>query len=92
MSVLCRLWDHAAVGKGKWNAGYFFSRCSRCGSDILRTANGSWKKPPKHHRVIWKPIGPNDIDWEAWERRMSSAHRPYNSSGLPERATFMSAS
>lgn len=68
MSILCRLIGHVATGTAKWNDGYHFSRCNRCGSDIIRPSQGIWRTPPKNYRVVWKPIGPADIDWGAWQR------------------------
>jgi hypothetical protein len=75
MSILCRLSGHTAHGTVKWNNGHYFSRCSRCASDILRQSDGRWRKPPKNARVVWKPREPHDIDWEAWQRRQQTSPR-----------------
>jgi hypothetical protein len=63
MSILCRLAGHAVIKKAKWNDGLYFSRCDRCGSDIVRRPQGKWKTPPKNRRVVWKLLDPHDIDW-----------------------------
>jgi hypothetical protein len=53
MSLLCRLGLHRAAPGEVWNRGWFFSRCRRCGADLVRTAAGKWHVP-KGRRIVWK--------------------------------------
>lgn len=53
MPLLCRLDFHRAEPGEVWNRGYFFSRCSRCGADLVRTASGRWHVP-KGRKIVWK--------------------------------------
>lgn len=51
--LLCAIgWHHAAPG-GRWNRGYCFSRCVRCGRDMIRGDGGEWRVP-SGYRVVWK--------------------------------------
>jgi hypothetical protein len=53
MSILCTLYAHYPQAQETWNRGYFFSRCERCGQDLVRT-DGDWEAVPHGHRVVWK--------------------------------------
>ena len=55
--IFCRLGRHRAAEGEVWNRGYYFSRCRRCGSDLVRTASGRWHVP-KGRKVVWKPRKP----------------------------------
>lgn len=46
-----------------WNAGYWFSRCGRCGCDLIRRGGGRWRVPPKGLRVVWKERIAGQMDW-----------------------------
>ncbi len=53
MNALCALRVHRPVIPGIWNRGIQFSRCGRCGHDLVAT-NGSWERVPPRYRVVWK--------------------------------------
>ena len=53
MNILCTLYAHYPQAQEIWNQGYFFSRCERCGEDLVRT-DGDWEPVPNGHRVVWK--------------------------------------
>lgn len=57
MPLLCRLGRHRPGGAARWNHGYYFARCSRCGSDLVRTAYGKWQAP-RGYRVVWQAEPP----------------------------------
>lgn len=59
MSLLCTLTSHAAVGSVMGNQGFAFSRCHRCGSDLVRSLNsseGGWQEVPVGFRVSWRDV------------------------------------
>lgn len=62
--LLCRLGRHAPEPDGLWNAGYCFTRCRRCGRDMVRSAFGEWHVP-KGHRVVWRPPGDGRVETSA---------------------------
>lgn len=51
-SLLCDLGRHKAGSFAHWNDGYYFSKCRRCGQDLVRTAFGRWTVP-QGYRVVW---------------------------------------
>jgi hypothetical protein len=56
MRLWCALAGHAPdAGLATWNIGYCFSRCERCGRDIVRTGEGRWKVP-HGYRIVWRPL------------------------------------
>ena len=56
MRLWCALAGHAPdAGLATWNLGYCFSRCERCGRDIVRTGEGRWKVP-HGYRIVWRPL------------------------------------
>ena len=61
MSLLCRLGFHRAAPGEVWNRGFYFSRCSGCGVDLVRTAAGRWHVP-KGRRIVWKKRGEHGRD------------------------------
>jgi hypothetical protein len=54
MRLFCRLGRHRAKPMPKWNGGYYFSQCRRCGVDLIRACFGRWEEPDGF-RVVWKP-------------------------------------
>ncbi|MFN3388654.1 MAG: hypothetical protein ACK40O_06945 [Allosphingosinicella sp.] len=54
---MCRFGRHSAAPGEVWNRGYFFTRCRRCGVDLVRTASGKWHVP-KGRAVVWKKRNP----------------------------------
>lgn len=57
MRLLCALGRHRPEPWPRWNAGYYFARCRRCGRDLVRTAYGDWGIP-KGCRVVWQTTPP----------------------------------
>lgn len=57
MPLLCDLGWHRPDPIARWNDGYYFSKCSRCGRDLVRTAFGQWQVP-KGYRVVWQQKPP----------------------------------
>ena len=57
LPLLCELGWHRPEKLARWNDGYYFSKCSRCERDLVRTAYGSWQLP-KGFRVVWQPKPP----------------------------------
>lgn len=55
--LLCRMGRHKPEPVARWNDGYYFSRCRRCGADLVRTVYGRWE-PPKGFRVVWRSSRP----------------------------------
>ena len=53
MSILCALGGHEASPTEIYNAGYYFSRCRRCGEDMMRWG-AAWHLVPRGHRIVWK--------------------------------------
>jgi hypothetical protein len=53
MSLFCAIGGHEAAPREVYNGGYYFSRCRRCGEDMIRTG-ASWDLVPEGHRVVWK--------------------------------------
>lgn len=62
MSLPCRLSSHAAAPQVLRNQGFAFSRCRRCGRDMIRSLGSSettWRTVPAGFRVDWKNAGVN---------------------------------
>jgi fused signal recognition particle receptor len=57
MPLLCELGWHRADPLARWNAGYYFTTCERCGEDLVRTAYGGWRVP-RGYRVVWQSKAP----------------------------------
>lgn len=57
MPVLCQLGWHLPQPLARWNDGYYFTRCRRCGSDLIRTLYGRWQIP-RGFRVVWQSRPP----------------------------------
>ncbi|HZG45772.1 MAG TPA: hypothetical protein VEZ41_05835 [Allosphingosinicella sp.] len=52
-TFLCRLGWHAPRKGALWNQGYYFTRCTRCGADLVRTTFSGWEAP-RGQRVVWR--------------------------------------
>jgi hypothetical protein len=52
--LLCRFGLHHPAPGEVWNRGMWFTRCSGCDTDMVRTAGGGWHVP-KGQKVVWKP-------------------------------------
>lgn len=59
MGLLCALGRHRPEPWPRWNAGYYFSRCGRCGRDLVRTTYGSWYVP-KGCKIVWETTPPEN--------------------------------
>ena len=59
MNLLCSLGRHAPRAAPRWNDGYYFATCRRCGQDIVRTAYEGWRVP-RGYRVVWAATAPPD--------------------------------
>lgn len=59
-AILCSLGWHRPGGAVRWNAGYYFAHCERCGHDLVRTAYGSWQVP-RGFRVVWQSTPPPEM-------------------------------
>lgn len=53
MSLVCKVRRHSAASTVISNAGYNFTRCTRCGVDLLEL-HGVWSLAPKGFRIVWK--------------------------------------
>lgn len=53
LPLLCALGRHKTDGLARWNAGYYFARCTRCRRDLVRTAFTRWQIP-RGFRVVWQ--------------------------------------
>lgn len=58
MTPLCNLGWHRISLNVRWNRGYYFSRCERCGRDLIRTIYGRWHEP-RGYRVVWQANAPS---------------------------------
>lgn len=57
MPFLCGLGMHKTAGLPRWNDGFYFTACQRCGRDLVRTAFERWTVPDGF-RVVWRPDAP----------------------------------
>jgi hypothetical protein len=55
--LLCRLGRHKPRATTRWNNGFYFTRCARCGQDLVRTAFGRWQVP-RGYRIVWQAFAP----------------------------------
>ena len=57
MTLLCNLAGHAPAPVDLVNQGFAFSRCRRCGDDLIRSAavpTARWTAVPEGFRVAWR--------------------------------------
>jgi hypothetical protein len=59
VSLLCRLGRHRPRGIPRWNDGFYFATCERCGRDLVRTAFQRWHVP-RGYRIVWSDRPPSD--------------------------------
>ena len=57
MPLFCDLGWHKPEPVARWNNGYYFTKCARCGEDLVRTAYGRWHAP-RGYRVVWQAQPP----------------------------------
>jgi hypothetical protein len=55
--MLCGLAIHRAGAGAAWNGGIGFSRCVRCGADLVRRQGARWRPVPRGYAVVWRPAG-----------------------------------
>jgi hypothetical protein len=53
MNFLCRLGWHRPAPTPRWHAGLYFTKCLRCGSDLVRLPRGRWTIP-SDVLVLWQ--------------------------------------
>jgi hypothetical protein len=59
--LACRLFGHDPDPFPRWNEGYYFARCRRCGTQLVRTAYGRWQLPPRGFRIVWSTVRPDSL-------------------------------
>ena len=57
MKMMCRVRGHQASPDEICNGGDCFSRCLRCGEELIK-AGDEWRPLPKGFRVVWKESPP----------------------------------
>jgi hypothetical protein len=72
MDIFCKLGKHSAEPSDRWNDGYYFTRCARCGIDLIKRSS-DWRAVPRGYRVVWRPRQSWEIDWTEWTRRRKPA-------------------
>ena len=77
MRLFCSLGWHHPKRAARWNNGYYFTKCTRCGHDLVRTARGRWRVP-QGQRVVW-PAGSGEQAGAA----MPLGARPHATSAGP---------
>jgi hypothetical protein len=77
VSPLCNMGWHRVSADVRWNSGYYFSRCQRCGRDLVRTIYGRWHVP-RGYRVVWQPAAPAGSLPLGLDRRVPAKRRPSN--------------
>ncbi|MGE5722762.1 MAG: hypothetical protein ACM3YM_09900 [Sphingomonadales bacterium] len=63
MGLICRLTRHKPVPSYIWNDGYYFTRCSSCGCEMIGRG-GMWRPVPRGYRVVWKKPTTESIHWK----------------------------
>ena len=59
LPLLCELGWHDPRPLARWNHGYYFTTCRRCGVDLVRSGYGRWEAP-RGFRVVWRAEAPAD--------------------------------
>lgn len=60
-ALLCHAGRHQPSDAVRWNQGYGFTTCTRCGVALVRSMLGDWHVP-KHHRVVWRAAGDTPVE------------------------------
>ena len=77
LNPLCNMGWHRVSADVRWNSGYYFSRCERCGRDLVRTIYGRWHVP-RGYRVVWQKAAPAGPLPSSLDRRAPGRQRPSN--------------
>ena len=54
MNLVCRLAGHSPSPLSRYNGGFHFGACERCGVQMMRSSGLPWQPPPRGHRIVWK--------------------------------------
>jgi Bacterial SH3 domain len=81
LPLFCELGWHRPEPVARWNCGYYFTRCTRCRHDLVRTTYGRWHVP-YGHRVVWQARPPANAV-SAQLVRDPAASRAANGTELP---------
>jgi len=83
--MLCGLGFHRPGLRPVWNAGIGFSKCTRCGREMIRRAGRSWTLVPRGQVVIWRNTDPEPTrrDEPAGNRYRSDRSQVANEPGSP---------
>jgi hypothetical protein len=85
MTLLCRVLAHRIALPVSDNQGFAFSRCRRCGRDMIRSGgsqkSSDWRKVPAGFRVVWSggasqesaPVAASDLTSGQPEHRAENA-------------------
>ena len=68
MKILCKLEFHTAAPSSLWNDGHYFSVCTRCGQNLIRTSQSRWIAVPPHMKVVWRERTSDDVVWPSHVR------------------------
>lgn len=82
MPLLCDLGWHSPRPLARWNEGFYFTTCGRCGCDLVRTAYGRWGVP-RGYRVVWQAAAPRNAVSAALVRDDDRASAPEAGAELP---------
>jgi hypothetical protein len=66
MSLTCTRGKHEAAERAVRNQGLEFSRCRRCGRDLVRSGR-SWRGVPRGFRVVWRSAAPAPLEASAFQ-------------------------
>lgn len=83
--MLCGLGFHRPGLRPVWNAGIGFSKCTRCGREMIQRSGRSWTLVPRGQAVVWRHAAPEPTlrDEPAGNRHWSSRSAFANESGSP---------
>jgi CheY-like chemotaxis protein len=79
MTLLCRLKGHDPDPDEVCNAGRCFTRCRRCGQDLVKEGD-AWQPVPKGFRIVWKAA---DADADAAGREGAAGTQPEPDTAAP---------
>jgi hypothetical protein len=77
-SLACLLRKHQPASGEVWNHGFFFSKCSGCGKQLVRRRCSRWEEVPKGFKVVWRARKGGNIDWTPWRPEVGRAQEPHS--------------